>query len=185
MNDPTQNIQSQDGGRRNARTRKTWISVIVAVLIIFVILGLSLIAGATLWIRRHISTQFTSAEVATDELNRERARFAGQQPLIELHGKYDEAVVHRRTTTSPAELQALHVLAFDVSAGKLVHVSIPFWILRLAPSRHVRFFHGESGVNFNSDRMHLTVEDLEQAGPGLVLDAHDPHDGGSVLVWLE
>ncbi len=107
MNDPTQNIQTLDPEKRNARTRKTWISIIVALLIIFVILGLSLIGGATLWIRRHISTQFTSAQVATDELDRERARFSGQQPLIELRGEYDTPIVHRRTARGQVELQAL------------------------------------------------------------------------------
>ena len=76
------------------------------------------------------------------------------------------------------------MLAFDARAGKLVRVSVPFWLLRLMPGK--RFSMGKNeGVDFDTDRMHLTVDDLERAGPGLVLDGKDPRGGGLVLVWTE
>ena len=82
------------------------------------------------------------------------------------------------------ELQALRVLAFDPRAGKLVRFSVPFWLLRLAPSHN--FTIGSKGdFDFDSDRLHLTVEDVERAGPGLILDTRDPRNGALVLVWTE
>jgi hypothetical protein len=179
MNDQIQETQAA----RN-RSRKTLISIVIAVLIVFVMLGLTLIGAGVFWVHGHINAQLTSEEAATEELNRERARFADQLPLIEWRGESGRPIVHRRSAATATELQALRVLAFDSHAGKLVRVSIPFWILRLAPSRNVRLFSQGNGVNFDSDRLHLTVEDLEKAGPGLVLDARDRFEG-AVLVWVE
>src|SRR5438445_276524 len=113
----------------DAKTRKTWISVAVALVIIVVVLGLTLLGSAVFFVRRHINAQFTSNEVATQEIERERVRFAGQQPLIELRNDYDEPIIHRRTAAPSGELQTLRVVAFDPHAHKIVHVSIPFWIL--------------------------------------------------------
>jgi hypothetical protein len=42
------------------KKRRTWISIVVAVLIIFFILGVAIIGSAAFWFRRHINTQFTN-----------------------------------------------------------------------------------------------------------------------------
>jgi hypothetical protein len=65
-----------------------------------------------------------------------------------------------------------------------VRVSIPFWLLRLAPTGKRMSFLSENGVDFDSDRVHLTLEDLERRGPGLILD-HIDRQGSLVLVWTE
>jgi hypothetical protein len=169
----------------NPKTKRTWISIVIAIGLVCVIACLAVIGGSLLWIRTHVNTQFTSAEMAGDELERERARFAGQTPLIEWQNERDVPRIHRRSVSNAAELQALRVLAFDPNAGKLVRVSIPFWMLRLMPARHFRLLDHESGVALDTDNLHLSVEDLERAGPGLVLDARNTRDGAQVLVWSE
>jgi len=167
----------------DAKKKRTWVAIVVAILIIIVMGGIVLVGSAAFYIRRHISTQFVDDSVAVTEFERARARFAGQQPLIELRGEHD-AVVHRRIASSSTELRTLRVLAFDANAGKLVRVSVPFWLLRMMPGK--RFNLGrDQGIDLDTDRMHLTVDDLERAGPGLVLDGKDPRGGGLVLVWTE
>jgi hypothetical protein len=42
----------------------------------------------------------------------------------------------------------------------------------------------DNGINFDSERTRLTVEDLERHGAGLVLD-HRNARGAQVLVWTE
>ena len=113
-----------------------------------------------------------------------RARFAGQRPLIELaHG--DEPIVHREMMKAEAEqrLESIRVLAYDRRAGKLVRVSIPFWLLRVVPSHHFSFLN-DNGIEIDSDRIRLTIEDVERRGPGLLLDTRDRH-GSQVLIWTE
>ena len=165
--------------------RKTWISVLIASVIIVGILAGAAIGGTAFFIYRHVNTEFTKTEHADQQFKDARARFAGQQPLIEIR-KDQEPLLHRevlRGSESTAKLETLRVLAYDTHAGKLVHVSIPFWLLRLAPSRHMTFL-SDSGIDFDSDRVHITLDDLERRGPGLIFDQADRR-GSQVLVWAE
>jgi len=166
-------------------TRKTWVSVLIAGVIIVGILAATAIGGTAFFIYRHVNTQFTPSENAKEQFAAARARFSGQKPLIEIR-KGDEPILHRDTIPAvmpAAKLETLRVLAYDTHGGKLVRVNIPFWLLRLAPSKHVSFMN-DTGIDFDSDRVHLTLDDLERRGPGLILDQADRR-GSQVLVWAE
>lgn len=165
--------------------RKTWISILIASVLVVGILAVSAVGGTAYFIYRHVNTQFTPTENAEQQFAEARARFAGQQPLIEL-GKDDEPLLHREVIpkTMPAtKLETLRVLAYDARAHKLVTVSIPMWLLRLAPSNKFSFL-SDNGIDFDSDRVHLTIDDLERRGPGLILD-QAARRGSQVLVWTE
>lgn len=162
------------------KKRRTWITVVVAILVVFVVLGIAVVGGAAFWFRRHVDTTFTSSDAANVEFEQQRARFAGQQPLIEV-GENERPIVHKRKSST--ELQSLRVLVFDAQAGKLVRISVPFWLLKLAPSRQFNFNTAE--LDFDTDRFHLTMEDVERAGPGLLLDTRKHRTGGQLLVWTE
>ena len=165
--------------------RKTWISVLIASVLVVGILAVSAVGGTAYFIYRHVNTQFTPTEDAEQQFAATRARFAGQQPLIEF-GKDDEPRLHREVIpkTMPAtKLETLRVLAYDTRARKLVTVSIPMWLLRLSPSDKFSFL-SDNGIDFDSDRVRLTIDDLERRGPGLVLDQTERR-GSQVLVWTE
>jgi hypothetical protein len=167
------------------KDRKTWISVVIASVLIVGILAVAAIGGTAFFIYRHVSTQSAPNEKADETFAQARARFAGQQPLIEVRHD-DDAVLHREVIPAkmPAEkLETLRVLAYDTNEERLVRVSIPFWLLRMAPSRHVAFLN-DTGIHFDSDRIRLTLDDLERRGPGLILDQADRR-GSQVLVWTE
>ena len=165
--------------------RKTWISVLIASVIIVGLLAVAAIGGTAFFIYRHVNTQFTPSDNAERQFAEARARFTGQLPLIEIR-RGDEPVLHREVIPASlpvAKLDTLRVMAYDTHARKLVRVSIPFWLLRMAPSRHVSFLN-DSGIDFDSERVRLTLEDLERRGPGLILDQADRR-GSHVLVWTE
>jgi type II secretory pathway pseudopilin PulG len=167
------------------RSRKTWVSVLIAAVIIIGMLAAAAVGGTAFFFYRHVHTQVTPTENAAQQFAEARARFAGQQPLIEIQ-KDDRALLHREVipaSASPAKLAVLRVLAYDTRGSKLVNVSIPFWLIRMAPSRRFSFFD-DNGIDFDSDRVHLTLEDLERRGPGLILDQTDRR-GSQVLVWTE
>jgi len=166
-------------------SRRTWVSVLIAAVIVVGILAAAAVGGTAFFISRHVQTQVTPSENAEQRFLEARARFNGQRPLLELH-RDDRPVVNRDVLSGPAstvKLEALRVLAYDQHERKLVNVSIPFWLLRLAPSNKFSFLN-DRGIDFDSDRIHLTLEDLERRGPGLILDQADRR-GSQVLVWTE
>jgi len=166
-------------------TRKTWVSVLIAAVIIVGMLAITVVGGTAYFFYRHINAQFTGEENAERQFAETRARFEGRQPLIEIQ-RDEEPVMHRElmaSANSTVKLDSLRVLAYDSRANKLVRVSIPFWLLRMAPSPHLSFLN-EYDVDFDSDRMRLNYKDLERLGPGLILDTKDRR-GSRVLVWTE
>ncbi len=164
-----------------ADTKNTWLSVAIAAVIVVGVLALAVIGSGSYFIYRHVQTRFIPTDTAADEFARERARFAGQEPLVELRPG-GTPVVHRAAHPGAPEgrLQALYALAYNAHAHKLVRFNIPFWLLRLAPSKRLSVF---GDTDFAPDGARLTIEDLESRGPGLVLDA--TQKGSRVLVWTQ
>ena len=166
-------------------TRRTWVSVLIASVIIVGILALAAVGGTAYFFFHHINTQFTGRENAEQQFADARARFAGRQPLIEIR-RGDEPIVHRELVEGASgrgKIESLRVLAYDPTARKLVRISIPFWLIRLAPGKHFSFLN-DNGIDVDTDRVRLTSEDLERLGPSLILDERDRH-GALVLVWTE
>jgi hypothetical protein len=164
----------------------TWVSVLIAGVIVVGILAVTIVGGAAFFIYRHVNATFTEPENAQTEFSQTRSRFAGQKPLIELR-EDEEPILHRErvrgSSTASERIEALRVLVYDQRAGKLVRVSIPLWVLRMAPSKHFSFLN-DNGIQLDAERVKLTLADLERRGPGLILDQRDRH-GSEVLVWTE
>ena len=76
---------------------------------------------------------------------------------------------------------AVHVMAFDSKDGRIVNVTIPFWLLRLKMRGTTIDLNGRS---MDLEDLRLTVEDLERFGSILILDHKSP-DGERVLVWSQ
>jgi hypothetical protein len=168
-----------------ATSKRTWISIVIASVIIVCVLALAVVGGTVFFIYRHVDATLTNETTAAQEFASARARFTGQQPLIEL--RRDEPVVHaeglKNQKMPEKPLTSLRVLAYDEDEGKLVRVSIPFWLLRMFPSKDLSFL-GDEGIDIDTRRIRLTLEDLERRGPGLILDQKDRR-GSQVLVWTE
>ena len=161
-----------------ANTKKTWVSILIAVFLVAGLAAIGLVAGSAYWISRHVSTQVTPTASAEAEFARERARFAGQQPIVEFSGDSDNPSVRRSPTiatdrTQNVELQALHARVYDPDDGKLVRADIPFWLIRFGKS-----------LSFMSELGSLKLEDLERHGPGLIVSGRTD-EGQQILVWID
>ena len=168
-------------------SRRTWISILVASVIVVGVLAVAAVGGTVFFFYRHVNTKFTRPDDAATEFTQTRARFSGQQPLIEM-GKGEQPRLHRELVESARAgvppLTSLRVLAYDEDNEKLVNVTVPFWLLRLAPTNKKLAFFSDNGIDFDSDRVRLTLEDIERRGPGLILDQKDRR-GAQVLIWTE
>jgi hypothetical protein len=167
-------------------TRKTVLSIVIAAVLVVIICSVVAIVGLAYFVRSHVSAVEASDRTAIEEITHTRQRFAGQAPLIERTSDKDEEdafVVHHPSPEAPrAHLEALRAVAYNPHGGKMLRVSIPFWILRMAPSS-ARFNILDS-ADVDVGRARLTIDDLERHGPGLVLDTKNRR-GSRVLVWLE
>jgi hypothetical protein len=162
---------------------KTWVWVLLGVIVACVV-GVVAIAGAGFYFfTRHVETHTVSSAVATREFDEVRSRFVGQKPLLELdrHGEFVRSNADRPAARDGRVPEELNVMAFDPDDGRVVRLKIPFWLLRLKS--------GGGSVDFNGRRMNLEdlklrVEDLERFGPTLIVD-HSGSDGKRVLVWSQ
>jgi hypothetical protein len=160
---------------------KTWVWVIVGVVVVGILGVIGLAAAGLYFVKSHVDIRQTSVAVATEDFQSIRQRFAEQKPLIELddQGSFIRANVDRPNGTQRP--QTLNMMAFDPHDEKVIRLELPFWMLRLK-SGGSRFDIGRSNVDLA--RMRLTVEDLERFGPILILDQKDTN-GSRVLVWSQ
>jgi hypothetical protein len=166
-------------------SRRTWWSILIAGVVILGLVGIGLVGGTAFFIYRHVRAEFIDTDTAESRIDVERERFAGQKPFVEINGDR-ETVIQRRALQPNAAarpLVTLRALAYDPTPRKLVNVSIPFWLLRVLPRGRISILD-DSGIDFDTDRLRLTLSDLEALGPGLILDHRDPR-GVQILVWTE
>src|SRR5579871_1764090 len=95
----------------DAKTKRTWISVLIAAVIIVGIAAAAAVGGTAYFFYHHINARFAEQAAADRTFAETRERFAGQQPLIDLT-RDDEAVVHHPTGPRH-DVQALHALVYD------------------------------------------------------------------------
>ncbi len=162
--------------------KRTWVWVLVGVFFVFVVLAIGGVVFSVAFFQQSMSINAMSETSATEQFDAVRARFPGQQALIQLVDDRPQFIVDRATrTASTTSLKTLHVMAWDEDEEKLVTFSIPFWLLRMksGPIQLSAYSQGwdDRGVSFR-------VEDIEKAGPGLILDVNERRDG-RVLIWAE
>ena len=166
---------------------KTWISVIVGILIVVVMLGIAAVGGTAYFVYAHFRTAPVEEAQAGDRFSQMRQRLGSRKALLEIDDR-EEVVIHRSerpaTVVGDTRLRTLKAMVFDPREGRIVEVDIPFWLLRMMPSGGRFSFLNDHGVSFDSDRTRLTVEDLEGHGAGLILD-HRNRRGAEVIVWTE
>src|SRR5689334_21207552 len=168
-----------------ASTKRTWIWVVFGIFATFVLVVAVFVVGAIVEFRRHVKNEHVESTVAEQEFARTRARFAGQQPLIEFtgRGRSDDALLHRPADNSPrVQINMLRVLIYDLHQGHLIHADVPGWLLRMMPDNsRYSSFNTEFDDEFTRHR--LTLEDLERHGLGLVLEGKN--DNTRILMWTE
>jgi hypothetical protein len=163
---------------------RRWLPIVLGVLLVLVLGIGGLIGSCAYMVRRQVQvTARTSVAEYDREANAILRRFPGVPVLVEDGPSgpalSQEALAIRQKRPPTRPLRNLHVLVFSTNENKLVRLSLPFWLLRLAPDGH-------TGIDVNDvdlDKLRLSVDDIESAGPGplLVRRAKDAH----VLVWAE
>lgn len=144
-----------------------WIVAGVSVALLAAVIGLGVVLFS-----RYVQTEDADATSAAREFQAVRARLAGQVPLIEIRGA--EPPLFRRDLVSGRPITALHALVYSPPDEELRRFNIPVTALRvISVGGYIRLIDfGMPG----DQRGRLTLADLEQHGPGLIVDV----SGGAV-----
>ncbi len=168
---------------------RRWHALALAASLIASVIALAIIASVTMFVFQHHESTAVSAATAAEEFARARLRFAGQVPLVQIRDGDDSIMNGPRpkSGTRPSPPRTLYVLVFDSRSQRLVRTNLPLNVLGLIRTNGFRYL-GEltflDDTEFDADRLTLTVGDIEERGPGLVLDhAHDR--GGQFIAWSE
>ncbi len=150
--------------------------------VLFGMLAVGCVVVAVSFFRQNMEVTETSEEAAMRQFDEVRARFPGQQPLIQMVDGQPQLVAERASQSpTQTKLTTVHVIAFDRDEGNLVNVSLPFWLLRMksGPIRVSAYQQGwdDRGVSFR-------VEDIEKHGPGIIVDVTRAGEG-RVIIWAE
>jgi hypothetical protein len=162
---------------------RTWIWIIVGVIAVGILCVIAMAGAGMYFVAQNVQARTVSSDTAAGEFDTIRKLFAGQKALIELdeRGNFLRSNTDRPAPPNPTRPQKLYVLAFDPDDGRLVRMSVPFWLLRMKTNDARIDF---SGNRVDLEDLKLTVEDLEKFGPSLILDQRN-EGGDRILVWSQ
>jgi hypothetical protein len=108
------------------------------------------------------------------------------QPYLHVDAQGQVLVERRLEHDPPAQLQALHLLAWDPASQQLLDVSFPWWFVRLKMNDTINLGTFTTALSGDWHHLDLTVStgELRRRGPGIVLD-HVRADSTRILLWSE
>jgi hypothetical protein len=162
---------------------KAWIWIIAGFLGVCVLVLFAIAGTGVYFVSQHIDAKHTSSVEAMHEFETARAAFKGKQPLLELDrlGHPRQVTRTEQMPTAPARPTDMVILAWNPDRGRVVRVSLPFWLLHIG-RRKVDILDNSNG--FDIDRLNIDVAELERIGPAFVLD-YVTMNGERVLVWTQ
>ena len=154
-----------------------------AVIIVLTAIGI----GVWFFVSHHESSP-VSKQSAEAEFFQLRSRFSTQQPLIDmsLRRPVDMSTIEQSATPP----HTFHTVIFDTRGSqRLVHITVPYWFARLFAGRDGEFrWLGQltflDDTEFDSESIHLSLDQLQQRGPGLIID-YQHSSGGQFISWVE
>ena len=163
-----------------------WIALGVICLVVMV--GAAVIGGLAYVAYQQFAIKQSAAAPAdaSRELDELRARFH-DPPHLQFARKPDgrpDVKIARPAAPFTSTLTAMHVTAFDPRERHLIRVTVPFWLIRLAPHGRMHVNGAEILNDLDTPTGQLTPADIESFGPGLLLDDTRP-DGTRVIIWTE
>jgi hypothetical protein len=164
-----------------------WIALGVTALLIMVAVAIVGGLGYVLYHQVGLRSVVIAPVAAQQELDAIRQRFVGQKPRLQREkgeDGEDRLTFDRRPPANAGALTALHIVIFDPSVNKFVHVKIPFWMVRLLPEGDIRMHDDNELLRKMRAEGRFSPRELEALGPGLLIDEREP-DGQSLVVWTE
>lgn len=163
--------------------RRTWIWVLVGSAGAGIVVLLAVAGSGIYFVTHHVRAERGTGAEAVRSFDTVLRSLGAERPLYELDGAEEPRLVRPLAELPSAATRAdtLRLLAWDPEQERIVHISLPFWLLRFG-HHHVRVTHDDRGFDF--ERLNLDIDELARIGPTLVFDFRN-QDGMRVLLWTE
>lgn len=162
---------------------RTWLLIGAAAVLTFLVSCGVIVGGAAYLVAKRVHIDMHASERdATAAIQTVLDRFDEEAPLIASHQDPDvirKELEKRAESYSGALPEALYVMVWNAADEKLVRFHLPFWLLKLKPMGPLDLDAGD----FQLRRFRVSAEELQQAGPQLVIDLRE--DTTRVLVWTQ
>ena len=168
--------------------KRTTRSLVFSVVIGAVMIALTAVGLGSWFFVSHRQSSPVSKRSAETEFSQLRSRFSTQQPLIDMSVR--ESVDTTTLGQSVAPLHTFHTVIFDTRGSqRMVRISVPYWFARLFADRDGKFrWLGQltflDDTEFDGEAIRLSLDQLEQRGPGLIVD-YQHRSGGQFISWVE
>lgn len=158
---------------------RTWVKVTIGGAIIAVVGFLALAGTGAYFAFRHMETGPETEADAKREIEAVRTRFQGRPPLIEIvNPQAGDIRINRQVHPERRRGETIFVLSWDPDDGSKLRMDLPVWLVRFSSVNIL------SQLGIAPSKYRLTVDDLQQYGPGIVVDYRQPK-GHHVLIWME
>jgi hypothetical protein len=159
---------------------KRWVWWILGTMAFFGFVAMLGIGGCVYFFASHFDARDVTPIQAEAEFEAIRSRFKDQKPLLEIKRNGQvlvDRLEERAATYKGRRPEALRILAWERGEAKRVRITLPMWLLRWKGTMDLR--SSEVGL----EKLDIKVEDLERAGPSLLVDHTDGRH--RLLVWTE
>jgi hypothetical protein len=163
-------------------------SIVFSVVTGAVIIALTAVGMGLWFFVSHHESSPVSKQSAEAEFSQLRSRFSTQQPLIDMSLR--QPVESSTLAQSVVPLRTFHTVIFDTRGSqRIVNITVPYWFARLFADRDGEFsWLGQltflDDTEFDGEAIRLSLDQLEQRGPGLIID-YQHLSGGQFILWVE
>jgi len=164
---------------------KKWLYIALGVFVVLIFLAIGAIYAAVTYVQNHVQVASSSEEDATKAFDEVHKRFTGKPMLMEWRDDrpvLNEEAMKVVSTSQRVTLTTLHFVGFNDNEGRIVRFDVPFWLLRMK-SGPINV-GSEMNNGWSTERLRITVEDLEKFGAGIILDS-TTRGGQRALLWAE
>jgi hypothetical protein len=161
---------------------KRWVWILLGILAFGMVSCAGLVGTGVWFFTHHVEVKKMSRGDIEAEFAKLRARFKGQEPVFTGRGEMAAAtdrLAARAMAYSGPPPKSLCLLVWENGQPQRVRICLPFWLLKMKTGRGLKL----DVPNKDLDHIDLSAEELERAGPSLLLD--EQHERNRVLMWTE
>ena len=158
---------------------RTWVKFTLGS-VLLLLLAIGAIGGTgAYFVFRNLETHAAGETEALRDFDVIKARFGGRQPLVEIMNPGSGDVrINRAVHPEGRHATTLHVVTWDREEQRVLRSEVPVWLMKFST------LNIASRLGLAPEKFRLTVQDVQDYGPGIVVDYRRPGDK-HVLIWTD